>query len=194
MSRSRYSVQVNALARPCALAPVQPVHQAAAFAGPVAGQPGGGRCPVPPPRTTGVIPRSAQVPGRGGPSGWPDSSLKTIHPPRAAAVLLPAAGLFFPHFNRAVVLFDGPVRAGLARAAMGRGIRWSYVPAPAEGGTLCATVPAPRPRCWVGFRNPGPTTRACAPPSARCGPRAACCWACSMMTRPGRRRCTAFRW
>ena len=79
---------------------------------------------------TGVIPRRAQVPGRGGPSGWPDSSSKTIHPPRAAAVVYRRPGLFLPHFNRAVVLFDGPARARLARAAMGRGIRWSYVPAP----------------------------------------------------------------
>ena len=90
--------------------------------------------------------------------------------------------------------FRLPASAYLARAVMGRGIPWSYVPAPAERGTFCATVCPPRPRCWPGFRNPGQTMMACVPRSARCGPRTACCWACSMMTRPGRRRCTAFSW
>src|ERR1017187_3234582 len=66
-----------------ALAPpvqVQPVNQAAALAGLVAGQPG-----------DGDVPGAAQVLDRGGLSDWPDSSSKTIRPPRAAAVLLPGA-------------------------------------------------------------------------------------------------------
>ena len=94
ISRSRYSLQVNALVSP--LRPpvqVQPVHQAAALAGPVAGQPGDGDVPAPAAADADdrVIPRRAQVLDRGGLSDWPDSSSKTIQPPRAAAVLLPGA-------------------------------------------------------------------------------------------------------
>ncbi len=40
---------------------------------------------------TGVIPRLRPGPGPPRPSDWPDSSSKTIQPPRAAAVLLPGA-------------------------------------------------------------------------------------------------------
>jgi hypothetical protein len=46
----------------------------------------------------GVIPRRAQVLDRGGLSDWPDSSSKTIQPPRTAAVLLsgPRSGSSIP--------------------------------------------------------------------------------------------------
>ena len=93
VSRSRYSCQPKPCSRPCGPGTAAAGRSAGCGrrAGSRPARPS--RPPEPPPRTrmTGVIPRRPQVLARGGLSDWPVSSSKTIQPPRAAAVLLPAA-------------------------------------------------------------------------------------------------------
>ena len=102
---------------------------------------------MPPPRTrmTGVIPRRAQVLDRVGLSDWPDSSSKTIQPPRAAAVLLPGArsGSSIPRWRR-------------------RRARWPGAPPSGRTSRGGAAGTRSRGRC----RPP----RTCGPPGRGCGP------------------------
>ena len=146
---------------------------------------------MPPPRTrmTGVIPRRAQVLDRGGLSDWPDSSSKTIHPPRSRRrpFIWPQVWVFHTSMapssrsiaRRAPIWHDQPRRRSryqipgmvyctanlrATRSRIGRVHRWSPSLRPA------ARPPAPTP-AGPAAAHPAGT----APPALRCQPgRAAC--------------------